>query len=744
MRAPIFWSLPFFLLTVFLVGCGGSSSSSGASTHIPLNNNAEINPPINNDTNTEKENAVVPKPINYKWTHYEREEEYPKTVKTPLWIEVNNGDGSGSVRLSATLMQPADDNGKAIEQPLPTIVTITGYSQALIGLVPEGIIDGLVGSNPYLVKRGYNYITIDERGTGSSEGSWQAFGPQSTQNDIAQILDFVGTQEWSNGKLAMNGPSLMGINGLFAGVAQSEYLKAIFATVPSADPYRDIVFQGGQINAGFIPLWLGLVEILGIVPTPAEITSDNPVQVINNLVSRLQTLVAEEFPIGFVAKALLNQGNAAYDSDFWKERAVINYADRIQVPTFVVGGLDDLFQRGEPLIYEALKGHNTTKLIMGPWQHLDGSAIAGLEDFGIPSANQIQLAWFDKYLKNIDSGADEFPPVTQFFKGENKYYTTEDWIHPETTVTTFFLQGKPALFEVAELPVKDLGEVLNILTHKTPLGTITNILFDLVTQISFGILNLGKIIDSAVGLINPEKLADTLVTLLDPAPGKLSTEPNEIAGVSSVLQHPIGGLCSRSTSQWTAGIAGVLLPFCSQINNFNEIAEIVFSTDPFEEDMIINGPIAAELWVSTTARNTGLSVTITDVDESGFFSRALTNGVLLASMRQLDEEKSRYVDGKLIQPWHPFTRESELPVEPNTPFLAQIEIFPTSAVIKKGHSLRVSIGSSDISHGLSTLPDLLDGAVGVLSIYSSEEYPSRVNIPVIPRSALHEPVNHGG
>ena len=31
------------------------------------------------------------------------------------------------------------------------------------------------------------------------------------------------------------------------------------------DAYRDIVFSGGQVNAGFIPLWVTLVTGLGII-----------------------------------------------------------------------------------------------------------------------------------------------------------------------------------------------------------------------------------------------------------------------------------------------------------------------------------------------------------------------------------------------------------------------------------------------------------------------------------------------
>jgi hypothetical protein len=65
-----------------------------------------------------------------------------------------------------------------------------------------------------------------------------------------------------------------------------------------------------------------------------------------------------------------------------------------------------------------------------------------------------------------------------------------------------------------------------------------------------------------------------------------------------------------------------------------------------------------------------------------------------------------------------------------------VEVFPTSAVIPAGHRLRASVGASDLPHGLSPLPDLLQGLLGLLTVYSTPAMPSRVNIPLVPADAL--------
>ena len=65
-----------------------------------------------------------------------------------------------------------------------------------------------------------------------------------------------------------------------------------------------------------------------------------------------------------------------------------------------------------------------------------------------------------------------------------------------------------------------------------------------------------------------------------------------------------------------------------------------------------------------------------------------------------------------------------------------MEVFPTSALIKAGEKLRISVGTSDLPHGLSPIPDLLTSLLGAMTVYSAPAMPSRVNIPLVPTSAL--------
>lgn len=635
-----------FLATLSLAGCGGGGGGSATPSGNETAHSAP-NADTGSGTGTTGDTA---QPVNLNWGEpYDRPEDYPNTVSLPEQL-ITMDDG---VRLSATVTLPADADGNAASGPFPVVATFTGYNQAL----------GVIGSaDPYLVKRGYAYIIVDLRGTGASDGVWQAFSNRD-HKDITELLRYIEQQPWSNGDIGMNGASYMGITGLLAGATGDAHVKSIFAIVPMGDAYRDIVFQGGQTNAGFIPLWVALVTGLGIIPTPVGLDNNEPQYYLETLLQHL-TGTLTEFPAPVLADSLLG-GDDAYDTDFWQQRSPLRYADRIQAPTFVVGGLHDLFQRGEPLIYEALKGHTTSKLLIGPWTHLQGSEGAGLPLDGVPALANIRLAWFDHYLKGMDSGGQDYPPVTQYYWGDEHYHTAADWPHPDAHAGVFYLHGKPAL------------PLLGSVDRTAPSGN----------------------------------------------------------SQTTILQQPLNGLCSASASQWTAGVLGMIVPPCADQDNLAEILEAVYTSQPLEQDMAINGPIGAQIWASTTARDADLVVRISDVDTNGV-ATPLTNGIQMASMSVYNADHSRLLDGKVIQPWHAFTRDARQTITPTVPFRADVEVFPTSAVIKAGHRLRISVGASDLPHGLSTIPNLLSSLVGALTIYSTPAHPSRVNIPLIPASDL--------
>ncbi|WP_418057674.1 CocE/NonD family hydrolase [Pimelobacter simplex] len=581
------------------------------------------------------------------WTP--RAADYTATATTrDLAITMDDG-----VVLRGDLVRPAGADGKPVTTRLPVIVTITAYNKTVLS---AGAGATLAGADPaYLVKRGYAQLTVDARGTGSSQGQWGAFSAREGK-DAGAIVTWAARQPWSNGSVGMTGASYMGISQLFAAARKPQGLKAIFPQVPAADVYRDVVASGGQIDVGFIPLWLGLVTAAGVVPPAYGLQEPQA-----GLKMALDHLMGGlNFTLPLAGKALLG-GDPAYDGPFYRERSPIEVLDNVTVPTFLVGGEFDLFQRGTPLVFERLQQRGVpAKLILGPWDHLQGSAGAEVVKAGYGPLNELQLRWFDQYLKGRDGKLDQIAPLTYYEQGSGAWVRKARWIDSDLRARSFQLSGSASL-----------GGKAGTLTTGTP-----------------------------------------------------------AAGKAVVAPVPVTGLCTRSANQWTAGLPAMLLKDlpCFKDNKLNDLGGVTFDTAPMTKAVRFQGPLDARLYVSTPSGDGMLSVAVEDVAPDGTVSR-ISGGWQTIAHRALDKSRSRYLDGKLLQPYHPFTRAAKAKLPRGQVAPVDVEIFPTGAVIAPGHRLRISVQAFDVPHLLSTVPDLVGHLVPV-TIHTGPSTPSSLTMAV--------------
>ena len=577
-----------------------------------------------------------------------RPEQYPGTTTTKdLAIPMDDG-----VVLRGDLVRPTRSDGSVVTRPLPVIVTITAYNKTVLG---SG--GGLGGPGvAYLVKRGYAALTVDARGTGSSGGVWEAFGPRETR-DYGAVVTWAHHQPWSNGRSGMVGPSYMGIAQLFAAAAHPPGLKAIFPQVPGADVYRDIVASGGQLDVSFIPLWLGLVTATGLVP-PAYGAAE-PAAGFSALLDRLTT--ATTFTAPLLASAVLG-GDPAYDGPFYRVRSPINVIRQVTVPTFLIGGEYDLFQRGTPLLFERLQKQGVpVRMITGPWDHLQGSSGADVGQAGYGTLPELWLRWFDRYVKGKRDRRllKDIKPFTYYEQGTGRWVHTRRYVDRDLRPASYLLSGAAA-----------------------PGG------------------RNGALVQDAA-------------------------QP----GSSTLPVLPVTGLCTRSANQWTAGILHTAWPDnpCLRDNQLNDQGGLSFQTAPLTRTLRLQGPMNVRAYVSSPSGDGMLSVAVEDVAPDGSVSR-LTGGWQVLSQRELVASSSRYLRGQLIQPFHPFTRESKLSVPAGAVVPVDVEVFPTGAAILPGHRLRLSIQAMDVPHLLPTLPDV--GQLAPLTLHVSAAHPSVLTVPV--------------
>jgi len=133
-----------------------------------------------------------------------------------------------------------------------------------------------------------------------------------------------------------------------------------------------------------------------------------------------------------------------YDA-FWQRESVMQYLDRVTVPTLNVAGWWDQEDFYGPLkIYETLEPHDRkglNYLVVGPWNHGGWRGRSGQKlgniDFGDSTSvyfkRNIEAPWFAYWLK--DKGALALAEATTFEAGANAWRSYESWPPPPTQAT---------------------------------------------------------------------------------------------------------------------------------------------------------------------------------------------------------------------------------------------------------------------------------------------------------------------
>ena len=565
-------------------------------------------------------------------------------VATVRDVRIPMRDG---VVLHADVLHPADANGTALRGTFPVLLTQTPYNREA---------PSLNFADDYLVEHGFIQVIVDVRGTGASDGKWDSFGADE-QEDSVQLVRWILRQPWSNGKVALHGTSYGAINQfLTAERTQIEdptlasHIKAMFPIVPMSDAYRDITDSGGQLDTSFIPSWLGLVTALGLEP----VTTD-PKSVARAYADHAQGAVG--FQATTVTKASLGNPKYVYDGPFYQTKSPITLIDHVQVPTFIVGGLYDLFQRGEPLLFQRLQTNGVpVRLLYGPWYHI--TAGQNLPATGEPyTTDELELRWLEKYVNGASDDLSDIAPVTYWHLGGSDYEGATSWPPPGIDYTQLYL------------------------TKSDPTGA-----------------------------------------------GGLSTSSSGSAPPDSLVWQPASGVCTRSSVQWTAG-GGSGTP-CETDDEANDRTGLVYDL-PLANGLRLAGPIAARLFVSTTAKDAFLTVRVEDVDATGSASQ-ISAGWQTLSLSALDTAKSEIINGLVVRPYHDFTQASRFAVQKGHIYEMWVEIFPSAATFAAGHHLRLAIEASDAPHLTPSTPETVQLAGGILSLYHDAAHRSELVVPVQP------------
>lgn len=165
---------------------------------------------------------------------------------------------------------------------------------------------------------------------------------------------------------------------------------------------------------------------------------------------------------------------------------------------------------------------------------------------------------------------------------------------------------------------------------------------------------------------------------------------------------------------------GTLGPFDqSSLESRSDV--LVYTTEPLDRDIEVTGPIEAEIWASSSAKDTDFFVRLLDVypDGKAYNLMSPTLEVLRARYRNDESRPELLTPGKVER--------------------FRLRQMMTSNVFKAGHRIRVHITSSFFPH-LDRNPNTghpfgVDAETQKANqiIHHDSEFPSRLILPVIPR-----------
>ena len=145
---------------------------------------------------------------------------------------------------------------------IPTLILQTRYWRANEFRIPFRWLQKPDKFLLFFTSYGYAIVLVDVRGTGASYGTWPYPWSRDEIMDGGEIVNWIVSRPWSNGKVASIGVSYIGATAELLAVTNHPAVKAVIPRFSQFDLYTDIPFPGGIFNQFFVKRWARLDRLL--------------------------------------------------------------------------------------------------------------------------------------------------------------------------------------------------------------------------------------------------------------------------------------------------------------------------------------------------------------------------------------------------------------------------------------------------------------------------------------------------
>jgi len=332
---------------------------------------------------------------------------------------------------------------------IPTMFSPTRYWRATEG-------QAATRTQEWWVAHGYAVVTMDVRETGASFGT--SVYPWSDQEtaDIAEMVKWISTQPWSNGKIVSTGASYLANTAEMVALSNDPAVKAIAPRSSDFDMFDDLVYPNGVPNLSIIRDWgNGIVNKdrnvkrgnppVGVRPVDADHDGSLLAAAVRSHSANPRVSDAAE-KITFRDDVPPEWGVSFDHFASFSDRAEM---ERSRVPIYAwAGWMDAGVAYGQLQRFMTFK--NLQHLVIGPWNH----GINHHTDPFLPRATPVvpdtlaqyreMLCFFDQFVNGRDNGFGK-RRLTYYTMNEGKWKTATDWPIPGAVKTRLYFQAQHQL-----------------------------------------------------------------------------------------------------------------------------------------------------------------------------------------------------------------------------------------------------------------------------------------------------------
>ena len=618
----------------------------------------------------------------------------------PLKEGLNYVKMRDGVELAMTVRLPA---GKDIEDgPFPTLIEHSGYGTAAPGDLVAALFGGsndlptpdtatIIGSAlaPLL---GYASVSMQMRGSGCSAGAYDLFGLPTTY-DGYDAVEAVAAQDWSKGKVGLAGISYSGISQLFMAGTRPPNLGAITPMSVTTDIYNGTGYPGGIFNSGFGLSWVtDRVDDAQPAPEGGQrwaremITEQGDTRCLDNQKLRLQTL-----DVFNLIETNPNRTPLIFD-----QRAPGRWMKRVDVPVFLTGQYQDEQTGGNfPHALKNLDGNKDVWISMQNGVHNDSIS---------PSTITQWIEFLDIFV------AGKVPEVPGIFVG------------PGSPFAALFGSSADPVEQSDYVGLPDVAAAESAFRRDNP--RVRLLMENGAGPSGAGGLGASWEMDYASW---PPRRAKARTWYL----GEKGALGNKRPRGRESARYTADPAARPSTNLASGGVNAVQPDY-----SWAPVADgkgLGFTSAPLARDTVIAGGSSLTGWLKSSAPDTDLQVSLSEVRPDGKETYVQT-GWLRASHRKL---KKNGRDPLNIIPTHLERDQKALPS--NRFAKVRVPIFPVVHAFRAGSKIRVTImapGGDRSEWEFNTIDD--GSAKNVIQVGGNR--PSSLTLPVLKGASAETPL----